>query len=70
VVGLALAFKVPYDLLHTLVATRGLDGSDLLALAAQGGLCLAAFNHYGLVRALFQPKASFGAGLPPPPDAL
>lgn len=65
VLGLALAFKVPFDAAQ-LFAIRTFDPSDLFGLAVQGGLCLALFNHYGLVRALFQKTSNFG-GLPPPP---
>ena len=66
VFGLALLFKVPFDALK-LFNIRTLDPSDLLGLVTQAGLCLAFFNHYGLVKAFFQPKTSF-AGLPPPPS--
>jgi hypothetical protein len=65
VFGLALLFKVPFDALK-LFNIRTLDPSDFLGLVTQAGLCLAFFNHYGLVKAFFQPKTSF-AGLPPPP---
>ena len=66
VFGLALLFKVPFDALR-FFNIRTLDPSDLLGLVTQAGLCLAFFNHYGLVKAFFQPKTNF-AGLPPPPS--
>ena len=68
VLGLSLALKVPYDALQ-LFAVRSMDASDMLGLVVQAGLCVAFFNHYGLVRAIFQPKTSFSP-LPPPPEKM
>lgn len=51
VLGLALLFKVPFDILQ-LVAVRSTDPSDWLTILTQTGLCLAFMNNYGLLSAL------------------
>lgn len=50
VLGLALAFKVPFDALQ-LFLMRGTEFSDWLTIFTQSVLCVAFMNHYGLVRA-------------------
>jgi CDP-6-deoxy-D-xylo-4-hexulose-3-dehydrase len=55
VLGLALLFKVPFDILQ-LVAVRSTDPSDWLTIVTQTGLCLAFMNNYGLLSAIFRRK--------------
>lgn len=51
IVGLSLLLKVPYDA-ASLVSLRSLDFTDWFSVFTQSGLCLACFNHYGLLRAI------------------
>ena len=55
VLGLALLFKVPFDIFQ-LVAVRSTDPSDWLTILTQTGLCLAFMNNYGLLAAIFRSK--------------
>ena len=67
IVGLALVFKVPFDL-SRLVAFGSTDFTDMLTILTQTGLCLACLNHYGLLGAFFKKSNNFA--LPPPPENL
>ena len=53
--GLALVFKVPFDIFQ-LWSVRSTDPSDWLTILTQTGLCLAFMNNYGLIGALFKSK--------------
>jgi SMC interacting uncharacterized protein involved in chromosome segregation len=55
VLGLALLFKVPFDIFQ-LFAVRSTDPSDWLTILTQTGLCLAFMNNYGLLAAIFRSK--------------
>jgi len=55
VLGLALVFKVPFDIFQ-LWSVRSTDPSDWLTILTQTGLCLAFMNNYGLIGALFKSK--------------
>lgn len=55
VLGLALLFKVPFDIFQ-LIAVRSTDPSDWLTIVTQTGLCLAFLNNYGLLSAIFKNK--------------
>ena len=52
VLGLALLFKVPFDAFQ-LFAVRSTEFSDWFTIFTQSALCVAFFNHYGLVRSIF-----------------
>jgi hypothetical protein len=52
VLGLALAFKAPFDALQ-LFLVRSTEFSDWFTIFTQSVLCVALMNHYGLVRAAF-----------------
>lgn len=68
IVGLALVFKVPFNL-SQLVAVGSTDlFSDMLTILTQSALCLVCLNHYGLLSALG--KKSNTIGMPPPPENL
>ena len=51
VLGLALLFKVPFDSFQ-LFLVRSSDPSDWFTIFTQSTLCLAFFNHYGLLKAV------------------
>ena len=65
VFGLALFFKVSFDA-ALLFSIRSSDFSDWFGVIVQGALGAAFFNHYGLLRAAFQPKTNLGFNTPPP----
>ena len=67
IVGLALVFKVPFDL-SRLVAVGSTDFTDMLTILTQTGLCLACLNHYGLLSALGKKSNTFTLPPPPPPS--
>jgi len=50
-VGLTLLLKVPYDVIG-LLTHRSTDFTDWFSAVTQSGVCLACFNHYGLLRAI------------------
>lgn len=60
IIGLALAFKVPFDLLQ-LIEIRSTDLNDYFTLAVQAGLCVATLHYYGLIQAIFR-KGGIGIG--------
>ena len=53
VLGLALLFKVPFDV-SLAFSIRSADPSDWFGIAVQSGLCLALFHNYGLVQAVMR----------------
>jgi len=70
IVGLALLFKVPFDI-SQLWAIRSTDFNDWLTIFTQSALCFTCLGHYGLVKAIGN---TLNGGqkfvLPPPPDGL
>ena len=52
VLGLALFFKVPFDV-SGLVASQIADFSDVLTVVTQSALSVALLYHYGIIKALF-----------------
>ena len=51
VVGLALLFKTPFDVLN-MFAVRGAEASELTTLVVQAAIAFVCFLHYGLVASL------------------
>ena len=64
VVGLGALFKSMYNT-SELFAVRSLDLSEWLDVVVQLGLVFVFFSHYGLVKALGNPRQDLG--IPPPP---
>lgn len=55
VIGLALLLKVPFDMV-SLFQIRSSDFTDWFTIFTQFTLCLTLFSHYGLVKALLNPR--------------
>ena len=56
VLGLALLFKIPFDLSYYF-SIREIDTESMIALLGQGSICALLFNHYGIsISALLSSK--------------
>lgn len=65
IVGLALVFKIPYDM-SMMFAVRGIEGNEIFSLLTQTLLAFTCFFHYGLIQAIGRKSTSVeSTNLPP-----